>query len=156
MYGKGFLINSASWTASPTSPPAGYITPVMRVPQIVEEESAISRLKDAIGIVIGVIDPADCILKCTFNYLAAGATIAEAKTSMALPQHGPYGIAGLPVIQAGKFADGFNAVSPNQPWFYFGGGEILGAEEGKEWTGSITLFRFFGITGSGAWSAIVA
>lgn len=152
-YGMGYIINPKGGLTGYTmkgmrlAPGGGYIAPVVRVPQVTQEEDAYSRLKDSVGIISGLIFPDDCVLKCTFAYLPAGTTIADACTSAALPGKGPYLVTGFPIIQADKFADSFNTNGTNaQPWFYTGGGEINGAEDGKEWTGSITLYRFFNIS----------
>ncbi len=158
MYGRGFLINPGTWTWVPTGV-AAYVAPQIKAPQLVEEPSAISRLKNALGLVIGLIDPNDCILKCTYTFLpcgAAGGTTADARKAASLPQHGPFGITGLPIIQVGLFADAFNSVvgDAGAPWFYSGEGEITGAEDAQAWSGSLTLYRFFNITGASAWSSI--
>lgn len=146
-FGKGYLVNPANPTLTPSGI-AGYIAPVIRVPQLVQSEDAYSLLKTTLGIVEGIVGPNDCILKCTFNYLPRGTTLANALKAATLPTKGAYGIAGFPIIQVDAFADAWNAtlLAGNPPWFYLGGGEILGAEDGKEWTGSITLWRFAGIT----------
>src|SRR5215831_3394763 len=103
MFGLGYLLNppNGSYSLTPNGI-AGYIAPIIRVPQIVEEEDAYSRLKNSIGIVLGLIFPNDCILKCTFSYLPAGSTRAAARISASLPGKGPYEVAGFPIVQAGQ------------------------------------------------------
>jgi hypothetical protein len=151
LFGKGYLINSAAYTLSPTVAQGitGYVTPIVPAPEIVDNEDEFKMLKDQLGIVEGIVTPNDCILKCTFNFLPRGVSQAAAANSASLPNIGGYGVVGLPIVAVRKFSDGFNTGGGNtQPWFYFGGGTLTGAEDGKEWRGSITLHRFFYITSS--------
>lgn len=146
LYGKGYLTNPASYTLTPNGI-AGYVSPVIPAPEIVDQEDEFKMLKDQLGLVEGVICPDDCILRCTFNFIPRGNTVADATKAACLPTIGGYGISGFPIIQIRKFTDGWNTNAGNtQPWFYFGGGTLTGGEDGKNWTGTIALYRFYYIT----------
>lgn len=156
LFGRGYLTSIGDAVLTPTGAPAGYVTPLIPAPEVVDEADEIKMLKDLFGHVEGIICPDDCILTATFAFIprskptSPDITRASATLSAALPLIGQVLITGLPIIQVRKFTDAFNTnAASTQPWFYFGGGSIKGAEDGKEWTGTITLKRFFGINVGG-------
>ena len=152
-FGKGYLINPApgAYTLTPTGAPAGYVAPMLRTPEIVDQEDAYQLLKDSLGVVEGIITPNDCILKCTFDFIPRGASVADAAKAATLPQRGGFGISGFAVIQVGLFSDAWNTGAGNtQPWFYLGGGTIRGAEDGQAWSMTLPLMRFYSITSATA------
>jgi hypothetical protein len=77
-------------------------------------------------------------VECTFDFVAEGTTVANAKLSGRIPQAGYFAaLAGLPIIPFATFADVFNSGA----WLYEGEGSFnIGAE--KKLEGSITLRRY--------------
>jgi hypothetical protein len=146
LFGKGYLVNAGDPTFNPTGEPVGYVTPLVPAPEVVDQDDEIKLMKNVLGVVEGVIAPDDCILRATFNYIPRGSTKAAAALSAALPEIGAFTITGLPIVQVRKFTDAFNTNVVTNPWFYFGGGSLRGDEDGKNWTGTITLMRFWSIT----------
>ena len=67
------------------------------------------------------------------------------------PVGGSVAVTGMPVIVAGSFTDALNTTTTNT-WIYKGGGTIKG-ENASNWTGSIPLVRYPGITSAAAVTA---
>ena len=88
-------------------------------------------------------------VECEFSFIPQGSTIANAKVSAQFPPLGSAGaISGLPVIACGSFSDVFNT----GVWYYQGGGSDNGVND-SNWTGTITLVRYPGITTTAAIAA---
>lgn len=148
LYGKGYLTTSGDASLFFSGSPGGYVTPLIPAPEIVDEADDIKMLKDVFGIVEGIIAANDCILTATFAFIPRGATRDLARQSATIPPLGTVEIVGLPIVKVRRFVDAFNTNGDDtQPWYYFGGGSLKGAEDGKDWGGTITLKRFYNVRG---------
>jgi len=114
-------------------------------------------IKSTNGEVTGLILSGEMI-ECTFDFIPEGTTIAitnaagSANVSAFFPPvGGSVVVTGMPLIVAGSFNDALNTTSTNT-WIYKGGGTIKG-ENASNWTGSIPLVRFPGITSAAAVTA---
>jgi hypothetical protein len=111
-----------------------------------------SVIKSTNGEVTGLILHGEMI-ECTFDFIPEGTAIAitnaagNANASAFFPPvGGSVQVTGMPVIVAGSFNDALNTGSSGTNlWIYKGGGTIKG-ENASNWTGSIPLVRYPGIT----------
>jgi hypothetical protein len=147
--GKGHVFGLTGGTLSLKNPDGttltGYVSPNLQTLRLVP-----SAKKDVIPNQGG--DTAsliffDDMLECSFDFVAEGASIANAKSSAGIPQSGGHAtITGLAIIKCGAFSDAFNTDAGNtQPWIFEGDASLnIGAE--KKLEGSITLRRYPQIT----------
>jgi len=115
---------------------AGYVSPNLQTLRLTP-----AFKKDMIPNQSGNIASAifyDEMIECTFDFVAEGTTIANAKLSAQIPEAGSFAtIAGLPVIKQGSFADVLNSAD----WLFEGDASLnIGAE--KKLEGTITLRRY--------------
>ena len=123
---------------------SGYVSPnlqSLRTAHSADED----LIKSQAGRVTGAIYENDAI-ECTFNFIAEGTTVANAKLSAGIPVAGTgFTLSGLPVVTMGGIADVFNS----DDWIYPGGGNWDLPADGKL-TGTFTLRRFPLITSTTA------
>ncbi len=87
--------------------------------------------------------------ECEFSFIPQGSTLANAKLSAQMPPIGSSGvISGLPVVICGSSSDVFNG----GVWYYQGGGSDNGVND-SNWTGTLPLVKYPGITTTTAISA---
>ena len=130
---------------------SGYVSPDMESYDI-SHEADTDEVRNSSGEVVGHIGYNNR-LTLTVNFIPAGATVAIAKLTAALPDvNGTCIISGAPVIEVGGYADAINALTGNR-WIYAGGGSIKTTQTGKA-TGTITLKRYTNITVTGAATAL--
>lgn len=131
---------------------AGYISPNLQTLKV-KHGAEIDRIKAQTGNTTSLIS-SDEYLECTFDFIAEGSTIANAKLSMGIPPAlSGVTVTGLPIIAMGPFTDGLNTNGANtQPWIYEADGSGNGNAD-KKWDGTLTLRRYPFITSA---TAIVA
>jgi len=110
-----------------------------------------TKIKGTSGEYVGIILHGEMI-ECTFDFIPEGTSISIDPTVAGSPSKsaifpvlgGSVSITGLPVVAAGSYSDALNTTAFNH-WIYEGGGTIKGSSD-SNWTGSITLKRYPGIT----------
>lgn len=148
--GKGHLYGLTGGTialydATGAAVLTGYVSPNIQTLKLSHGTDNIS-IKGQTGLTTGKIFN-DQILECTFDVIPEGTAVANALASASLPPPGCKGlITGLPIVIVGLFADAFNTnAGTTIPWIYEGGGTI-DAPNDKQWSCSIPLKRYEGIT----------
>lgn len=138
-------IHSLSGGALGCTALAGYVSPNLQTLRVTHQADAL-KIKSQAGKTTGAIYEDDTI-ECTFEFIAEGTTIANAKLSAGLPAAGSgFTITGLPIIACGGFTDALNTNGGNtQPWIYEGGGTLNLVNADKA-TGTIPLKRYLQIT----------
>ena len=126
----------------------GYVSPNLKTLKL-NHGADRSEIKGQDGVTSGLILNNE-VVECTFDVIPEGSSVANAKLSAQLPTPGCICvITGLPVIKIGSFTDStdgvLNSGNSTQPWIYEGGGSVNGESE-KEWSMSIPLKRYVGIT----------
>lgn len=138
-------IHSLSGGALGCAALAGYVSPNLQTLRVSHSADRLA-IKSQAGKTTGLIFEDDSI-ECTFEVIAEGTTIANAKLSAGLPPAGSgFTITGLPIIAFGGFTDALNTNGANtQPWIYEGGGSLNLVNDDKG-TVTITLKRYLQIT----------
>lgn len=146
--GKGHIYSLSGGTitmkgADGTTTLTGYVSPNLKTLKLTHSADR-NEIKGQAGLTTGLIFN-NQVLECQFDIIPEGTSVANAKLSAQLPPAGCIcHIASLPVIGLGFFTDALNATTTN-PWIYEGGGTINGESE-KEWSMTVTLKRYEGIT----------
>jgi hypothetical protein len=139
------------------TPVVGYVSPNLKTLRL-SHASKVDEIKGQTGETGSAIASGDSI-ECTFDFVpegimttpGTGQTNAKASARIPAALSGVL-ITGLQIIACGPFADALNTDAGNtQPWVYMGGGSVSGASE-SEWTASLPLKRFIGITSAAALS----
>lgn len=138
-------IHSLSGGALGCASLSGYVSPNLQSLRL-SHAADVEKIKGQTGKTTGIIAEDDTI-ECTFEFIAEGTTIANAKKAAGIPAAGAaFTITGLPIIAMGGFTDALNTDAGNtQPWIYEGGGTINGIANGK-WTGTLPMKRYLQIT----------
>jgi len=138
-------IHSLSGGALGCASLSGYVSPNLQSLRL-SHAADVEEIKGQTGKTTGIIAEDDT-LECSFEFIAEGTTIANAKLSAGIPAAGAaFTITGLAIIAMGGFTDALNTNGGNtQPWVYEGGGNLVAVANGKI-TGTIPLKRYLAIT----------
>lgn len=156
--GKAHLVGLPISTAKCYAPTAGMATELFsgyvmpNVSSVSLTHSGTSELvKSSSGEYTGIIITGE-VLKCSFDIVPEGSSIANAGKAASIPPFGAaFDIRGLPVVAAGTFSDAFNVSNSGTAylqnrWIYIEGASC---KMNNDTRGSMTieLHRFPSITG---------